>query len=268
VKVLIDGDILVYRIGFASESKGEDGVVIADPVSFALHSMKKYLYSIYKGAGATSVELILTGKDNFRDKVIPDYKGNRKDTSKPIHYQAIRDYMVNSLGAIVIDGMECDDYMSLNQTDETCIASLDKDLKICSGSHYNFVKGEFSTVTPEEGILNFYGQMLSGDATDYIAGIKGIGKTKAHNLLEGIPRGNWDDLVMTMYEEFHVKAVEKMKGLTEEEKLLTKNHDFLAFVRDGAFGTLVNNSMLLWMLQSDVKMPIDVGRLAGYDEQI
>jgi len=265
MKLLLDLDPIVYRLGFASETKNEDGVVVPDPIGFCLHSVKVYLKGVYKDTKATSVRGFLSSSDNFRDKVVPDYKGNRSGFTKPIHYQAIRDYMVNVFNAEIQYGIEADDRLCLEQTDDTMIASIDKDLMICAGKHYNYVTGEFTDVTPEQGIKNFYGQMLSGDGVDYIAGIKGIGKTKAHKLLEGTPIADWDDLVMTMYEDFHVKALEKMKGFTEEEKLLTKNHDFLAFVRDGAFGTLVNNSMLLWMLQSNVKMPIDVGRLVGYE---
>jgi hypothetical protein len=41
MKLLIDGDPIVYRIGFASQKKQEDGSVKADPESHALHSCKK-----------------------------------------------------------------------------------------------------------------------------------------------------------------------------------------------------------------------------------
>ena len=265
MKVLIDLDPIVYRIGFASEKKNEDGVVVPDPIGFCLHSVKVYLKGVYKDTKATSARGFLSSSDNFRDRVVPDYKGNRAGFTKPHHYKAIREYLVNHFNAEVQIGIEADDRLGLEQTDDTIIATIDKDLMIVAGRHYNYVTGVFTTVTPEEGIKNFYGQMLSGDATDYIAGIKGLGKGKAHKMLEKTPREDWDGLIMAEYEKFYEIAIEKVGGFTNEEKLLTKNHDYVAFARDGAFGTLVNNTELLWMLQKEVIMPINIARLAGYD---
>jgi len=231
MKILIDGDILVYRIGFASQRKGEDGVVIADPVSFALHSMKKYLFNMYKETGATSSELILTGKDNFRNVVDKEYKANRKGTAKPVHYQAIRDYMVSRLKAIIVDTIEADDYMAMNQTKDTMICTLDKDLLMVKGWHYNFVKKEKRYVTQEEGTRWFYKQMLMGDKVDNIIGIKGIGDKTADKLLDSVQSNRWDALVEEKYEE-HFQV--------------------------GWYQRMVQNTQLLWMIQKDVLMPMDI----------
>jgi 5'-3' exonuclease len=52
------------------------------------------------------------------------------------------------------------------------------------GDHYNFVKDTFYYITEEEGIKNFYKQILMGDRVDNIIGIKGIGTVKAERLLK------------------------------------------------------------------------------------
>jgi 5'-3' exonuclease len=52
------------------------------------------------------------------------------------------------------------------------------------GDHFNFVKNEHYFITEEEGIKNFYKQMLVGDRVDNIIGIKGIGPVKAERLFK------------------------------------------------------------------------------------
>ena len=82
---------------------------------------------------------------------------------------------------------EADDGMGTNQThykDDSIICSLDKDLLQIPGHHFNFVKNKFTYVTPEEGVLTFYKQILTGDTTDNIFGIRGIGPKEAAKALD------------------------------------------------------------------------------------
>lgn len=67
-----------------------------------------------------------------------------------------------------------------------CIASTDKDLDQVSGEHYDFVKDVRYTVDPERGLRFFYFQLLTGDRTDNIIGIEGIGPVKAKAILERV----------------------------------------------------------------------------------
>jgi len=232
------GDVIVYRIGFATQSKDEDGEVVAEPLPYALHSTKVFINNMIKKTEADSYRLFLTGKDNFRMKVDPEYKANRKGTAKPVHYDEIRKYMANHLKAEVIDGMEADDALALNQTEDTVIASIDKDLLMVAGRHYNFVKDEYKTVTPEEGIRWFYTQLLMGDKVDNIIGIRGIGIKKAEKILDA--SDDWDATVEDYYkEEF------------EEAELVDGKWQPSWYQR------MVQNQELLWMIQKDVKSPID-----------
>jgi 5'-3' exonuclease len=229
MELLIDGDVIVYRIGFATQHKDEDGEVVADPLAYALHSCKVYINGMVKKTGADKHRLFLTGGGNFRSVVDAEYKANRKGTAKPVHYQAIRDYMVNKLGAEMIEGMEADDALALAQTNDTMIATIDKDLLMVAGKHYNFVKDEYITVTPKEGTHWFYMQMLMGDKVDNIIGIRGIGPAKAGKILA--KSEDWDATVEGYYEdEFGV----------------------------GWYQRMVQNTQLLWMLQVNVKMPMSI----------
>ena len=86
--------------------------------------------------------------------------------------------------AELICGREADDALGCAQTDETCIVSIDKDLLMIPGNHYNFVRDEYSKVDEQQGWYNFYKQLLTGDRTDNICGIKGVGPKTAEKLLE------------------------------------------------------------------------------------
>lgn len=177
---LIDGDILVYRIGFASENDSE-GVAIARCCEFLEDIILFNGFGDYQG--------FLTGKKNFRTDVAvtAPYKGNRK-AAKPIHYQALRDYMEFKWGFKMIEGQEADDAIGIEayslDPESYCICSIDKDLDMLRGKHYNFVKDTFYTVTEEEAIFNFYKQILTGDRVDNIIGLKGIGDVKAKRILK------------------------------------------------------------------------------------
>lgn len=66
------------------------------------------------------------------------------------------------------------------------ICSLDKDLKQIPGHHYNWRRDEFDFVEPIEGLRHFYRQLLTGDRTDNIFGIRGIGTVKSGRLIDNL----------------------------------------------------------------------------------
>jgi hypothetical protein len=180
MKALIDGDILVYRIGFASEN---------EPESIAMARCSEFIEDLILFNGFGEYQGYLTGKTNFRNEiaVTAPYKGNRK-SAKPKHYQLLRDYMESAWDFTMIEDQEADDAIGIAayemEVGEYCICSIDKDLDMLRGDHYNFVKDERYFITEEEGIKNFYKQLLMGDRVDNIIGIKGIGTVKAERLLK------------------------------------------------------------------------------------
>ena len=178
---LIDGDILCYRIGFATNEESED---------VAIRTMAKFLEDMLMfKLDVSDWKTYLTGKDNYRFgvAVTAPYKGNRKG-EKPIHHVLLREYLEFSWNGEVSDGNEADDEIAIAATehgDESIIVSLDKDFDQVQGWHYNFVKDDKYYIQQEEGMLNFYMQFLAGDRIDNIIGVKGIGPVTARKLLEG-----------------------------------------------------------------------------------
>lgn len=188
MRAIVDADILCYRIAFACENQ---------PAKYAQSTLSNYIAEIltvgvdtvYDGCYVDCWSLHLTGKGNFREAIATTavYKGNRLDTPKPKHHAVLREHLIKEWDAVVAQGQEADDAIAIEATklgDNCVIVSLDKDLDQVAGYHYNFVKKQAYYITPEEGRLRFYCQILMGDNADNIKGINGIGPVTARKMLE------------------------------------------------------------------------------------
>lgn len=227
-KLLIDADVVLYRAAFAAQhteyqvfvassptplnvfrykkelnewlkdnemDEGMYDVVklpIVEPVANALYSAKHMINTMLKEFDTEDYTLYLSGGRNFRHDLFPAYKANRPP--KPEHYQAVRDYLINVWGAIDCGDIEADDAMGLAMEEGCIICTIDKDLDVVPGMHYNFVKAvsekesdraaSLYDVTLDDANYFFFKQVLTGDSTDNIAGVDGIGPVKAKKLLE------------------------------------------------------------------------------------
>jgi 5'-3' exonuclease len=173
VEALMDGDIYAFRVACTTENDNE---------AIAVYRVNEMIENTLAEVEASEYKLFLTSPDNFRKHIYPEYKANRTAT-KPKHLQFLRDYLVESWQGTVAEKMEADDYLGINQHESSIICSIDKDLLQVPGKHYNFVKKEFYEVDEETGSRNFYTQLLTGDTSDNIKGIAGIGPVKAKKAL-------------------------------------------------------------------------------------
>src|SRR5712664_3584833 len=84
---------------------------------------------------------------------------------------------------------------------EYVICSLDKDLDQIPGKHYNWRRDEHYFIEPIDGLRLFYRQLLMGDRTDNIFGVKGIGEVKSARIINDLE--NEEDMflaVQAMYD--------------------------------------------------------------------
>lgn len=173
----IDADYLAYTIGFACENKETKEV---EPLANVLSTVRSSINTILAAAPKVDGEkpspftLYLTGQNNFRNVLYPEYKANRvKD--KPQLYHIIRTYLEEHWGAVVVEGMEADDAVSiaLHKDKEAVCVSMDKDLQTVAGWHMNPRKLEEGLVfvSEDEADASFWMQMLTGDTTDNIPGV-------------------------------------------------------------------------------------------------
>lgn len=189
MEALIDADTVAFRCAISAEN---------EPEEIALLRTDKMLMDVLQLSD--SYKLFLTGKNNFRYKINPEYKANRKDKPKPQWLDVCRLYLEQEYNAVITDGYEADDALGFNQTEGTVIFSNDKDLMMIPGHHYNFINGTYTEVSELDGLKAFYKQMLIGDSSDNIKGVNKIGKVKAAKLIDPLStEKEMKDLVYNLY---------------------------------------------------------------------
>lgn len=224
---LIDGDICVHRVGYTTEN---------EDYGIARWRMNAMIESILEEVGADAYMVFLSDstENGWRKEIYPEYKANRT-APKPKHYDALKEYLILEWDASITSGEEADDRLGIIQMDNiiweyesdfvlgdaptaidqcnSIICSIDKDLKQIPGLHYNFVKKEFDKVYYNDGLRFFYQQILTGDVSDNVKGLRGIGPKRAEKLLG-------DSL---SEEALLSKALEayRKKGISDEEFLRT-----------------------------------------------
>lgn len=233
---LIDGDIFLYEFGSA---KQENGTPLQWP--FVVNRLESRISRILEAVGAETYQIYLTGKGNFRIDVatILPYKGHRpKD--KPYWHKKLTEYLLNHRDAIMVEGMEADDAVSIAQWKDfwacgegTVICSRDKDLHMVPGYHYTWPAGKQKEQPlwwqdELDGLRCFYKQLLTGDSTDNILGLYGVGKSSSH-----------------------VHRIDKCT--TELDMYVTVEEQYEK--RFGIYGSnfLYENAALLWMLRENVE---------------
>lgn len=177
----IDGDTIVYRAGFAADSRGGE-------LSHSLYNAKLIMDMLISHFSPCNASCYLTDTDNtknFRFNIAEDYKANRRskicgkcessdwqdtgiitktnggrfkgkeclkckniiESGKPIYYKELRQYLIDRYNAIVCQWGEADDWLGSSVTCNTIIASNDKDLLMIPCWHYRIssaklLKGE------------------------------------------------------------------------------------------------------------------------------
>ena len=178
-----------------------------EPVENALHLVKQQINKIMAACDLTEfdVRCYLSGGTNFRYAIAKTrpYKGNRDDAHRPTHEQAIRDYIRSQWDTVVTDGIEADDQLGIDQCaaeqHTTCIISIDKDLNMIPGLHYDFLHELHYDITEEQGWRLFCLQLLTGDTTDNIPGLESVGPKKAEKILDGLSHSQLLEAVATEY---------------------------------------------------------------------
>src|ERR1019366_9718257 len=105
-EALIDADLVAYRCSASCEEEDE---------GLSHYRCNELVERILTQTNADSYTLYLTGSDNFRKKLDPQYKANRLDKPRPKWLQSCREYLVNEWKAKVSDGIEADDCLGIAQ---------------------------------------------------------------------------------------------------------------------------------------------------------
>lgn len=161
-----------------------------------LKELNCHTYTVYIGAGSKV--------KTFRHLIYPEYKQNRKEQDRPKYMSKARAYLIKKYNPVIADNeFETDDIMGIDlykDSSAICV-SIDKDMRMIPGQHYNIDTKKIFTVS-DPGELNltntsfgkkklegigfkwFMAQALLGDTVDNIKGIDGYGDVKTFKLLE------------------------------------------------------------------------------------
>lgn len=207
-------------------------------MGYAVNVIKTRMESICAKLGTSNVKHFVSGCKSWRiqHSTLLEYKGNRKDSLRPIHLEEVQDYVVNHLGGDrITNGFEVDDIvvMEWHKNKSNVIVAIDKDALGTGALVFNSNKMDSPLDTSGLGKLWiddkkeirgwgrkwFYYQCLSADDSDNYAAncFSDVtwGKKSAFNQLDGCHSDKecWQALVngfKTLYPE--PKTVQGWKG--------------------------------------------------------
>ena len=189
--LLIDGDILAYKIATANEVDTHWGngfwTLHCDEIQ-CKHEVDAKIEDLGQSLQADDYVVALTDKNNFRKDVLPSYKDNRKQRRKPMVLNALRDYIMEKHNGIMWKNLEADDVMGImatepHPTEDRIIVSIDKDMRQIPAK----VSRDGETVEEIPQRLADYWfmiQTLAGDSTDGYTGLPNVGVKTAEKMIK------------------------------------------------------------------------------------
>jgi 5'-3' exonuclease len=198
--IIVDADSILYRVGFSNFGTTTD----PEPyIQAACGSLLKAIQGVGGVYNDENVIVATTGSgERYRARFDPNYKANRKGTKKPLFITEMKEELAAILGhecyvEVPAPEGEADDFVSYtarkfykDKNIPPIIIGIDKDLLQIPGHHYNFVTGYHQQVDQLAAEYNLYKQILTGDASDNVKGLKGVGPAKAKKILRNADTPN------------------------------------------------------------------------------
>lgn len=223
---IVDAEIMVYQAvteALVEESNSDDEWFFSVDLKMVKAALMLRFKEVCQAVRANRMVVALGSKDNWRKKVMPEYKAHRKDKRKPLGYRACVEWLEKSYECKSVPGWEADDVAGVLLTAEDYEAgyekvavSEDKDFQGVPGLLFNPRKPEdgIRLVTREQADHFHLVQALTGDSSDGYKGCPGIGAVKAELVLmqDGLKATHaqkWANLVRAF----------KAQGLGEREAL-------------------------------------------------
>lgn len=151
-------------------------------ISHSLHTVKTSVDRALRIAGTSDFHGFLGEGDSFRVELstVLEYKGNRKELIRPVHLDAVAEYIEKKYKAEIVTGLEADDHCVIEcHENDNILVGVDKDYYGCHVNYLNMNQelitngnqfGEIHLNTKGDvkgfGDMFFYFQVASGDAID------------------------------------------------------------------------------------------------------
>jgi 5'-3' exonuclease len=194
--LLIDADMLVYTMGYASEQKTtffDGSSAKTGDIKLAVRLIKQQIKTYCTLLGTDQYSLILSGKGNWRTKFFPEYKANRVVLTKPVCYNEIREWFTQQKETILVNGEEADDFMAAAMTGSFgaiyISVTADKDFYTVPGRIYSLTAKRLFEPEVNQTLCFLIFQALNGDRVDGYYGVKWLGERKTARLLKACHGG-------------------------------------------------------------------------------
>ena len=198
--LLVDADSLIFASCYRTKHNGQkpDDMYYRDIKDAANKFNEQFMKIVNDIDQLYDVKNIITfngSKGNFRKKISPAYKANRKKQELPPLLHEMHDYVKNTYHSIYGYGVETDDLVAKHWKeiqdqvgrDNVIIVSIDKDYKQFPALIYNYhpKTKKILDISEQEALYNFYEQMIAGDTADNVNYFKGKGKAFAKRYYQG-----------------------------------------------------------------------------------
>lgn len=219
--LLIDGDILAYKAATSAEHEirwDENLWTLHSDLRDAQRIFYEQMDAIDEALESKRKIIALSPKLNYRYRIWPDYKANRKDKRRPMCLDALKEWIGTEYETWTRPDIEADDILGILATSPyivkgfKIIVSVDKDFKGVPCKFFNLNTGELKEITEQEADRWHMQQTLMGDSCDGYSGCPKVGPVAAQKILTDAQ--TYEDmwpLVVAAYEK---------QGLGEEYALV------------------------------------------------
>lgn len=272
---LIDGDVLLYEIGYCGEYKDEEGEHQVREFSFVAELLDMRIKEICEAVFNTeppfifltsspkfvkmwnrlNPDLAMEFKPNFRLELATKkgYKEQRKQ-DKPFHYYNIAAHLMSYYDVRLANGIEADDFMAMEQTFntntqdlfggagvKTVICSRDKDLKMVEGWHYSWPCGKQQAFGPK--FIDKLGYIEMGKGKIVGGGLKFF--------YSQVLTGDAVDNIPGLKSYGPVKTLKLLADCTSEKELFEiVQTAYKVEYGEGWYEPMLEQCQLLWMVLS------------------
>jgi len=191
---LIDADKMKHLVAYDVSCDLKNNIE-RSPTRLAMF-IEERMNEVFQRYTARGYIFCFSGKstNTFRSHIAieKEYKGTRKDD--PSFYEGKIEDMSEVVSVVMkihptllFNHLEADDVICFMQTKDTFVDSNDKDLKQIPGLHFNHGTKDLDVVTEADAFTSLCYQMIVGDSTDCIPGLKGYGPAKAKKIIDEVP---------------------------------------------------------------------------------
>ena len=177
--------------------------------------VRRFISTICKNSGSDKILMLYQtkGHKNFRNVILPEYKGHRTPSPQIIMWKDVIIEAFREAGAYALHHIETDDAMSILAEhvgyDKVLLITGDKDMQQVPTSFYNPFKpnqkweDRWGSATQFQANAFLWHQVLAGDTTDMpskLCGIEGVGMKTAEKMC-----ANDDKFGVIIAREYHRK---------------------------------------------------------------